>query len=69
MFLYHITFFLRENVYKQELIKNDNRFRNDEYQEMLVKAHENVKNVCDPEIKRGAILYYLNYNYGFELHY
>ncbi|OMD75298.1 hypothetical protein [Paenibacillus odorifer] len=66
MFFYPIGFFTKNKAYKTELIKNDTKFRHQEYQDILIEAHKNTHNVDDLEQKRMNVLDYLESKYEFE---
>ncbi|QWU13414.1 hypothetical protein SAMN04487895_10379 [Paenibacillus sophorae] len=67
MFLYHIGFFTRGNAYKQEMIRHDEKFEHESYQNIILKAHKETGDIEDYEEKRSKILQYLKQNHGFEL--
>jgi hypothetical protein len=65
--MYHIGFFTSVSTYIEERLKNDARFDNQNYQKLLIEAHNSVENETDLEKKRLEVLSYLNKKYGFEL--
>jgi uncharacterized alpha/beta hydrolase family protein len=65
--VYTIGFFIKNNAYKTELVRNNTKFSYCEYQDILIEAHKNTQNVDDLEQKRKNILDYLENKYEFEV--